>query len=145
MLDSVFICKYSVRYTLASSSVSGFLSVACDGGSNPYPHLNKQVNHSNLQMFWWLNTPHIWSSMYGEFIVSYYLTVILNSLQRFVKDLVPIQYRYRVFRFPKYQQRMNINKTRVLKPHSFGWNMSSLKTAYPEAPATASPARITKL
>lgn len=84
MLDSVFICKYSVRYTLASSSVSGFLSVACDGGSNPYPHLNnKQVNHT---------TYHYQKSM--EFTsVSYYLTVILNSLQRFVKDLVPIQYR----------------------------------------------------
>lgn len=59
MLDSVFICKYSVGYTLASSSVSGFLSVACDGGSNPYPHLNnKQVNH----------TTYHYQSIYGVYI-----------------------------------------------------------------------------
>ena len=120
MLDSVFICKYSVRYTLASSSVSGFLSVACDGGSNPYPHLNIQVNHSNVALLiskCFGLTHHIYDH---QCMVSYYLTVILNSIQRFVKDLVPIQYKYRVFRFPKYQQRMNIKQPRVLKPHSFG-------------------------
>lgn len=59
MLDSVFICKNSVGYTLASSSVSGFLSVACDGGPNPYPHLyNKQVNH----------TTYHYQSIYGVYI-----------------------------------------------------------------------------
>lgn len=69
----------------------------------------------------WLNTPptvtgYVHQSM--EFIVSYYLTVILNSLQRFVKDLVPIQYRNRVFRFPsisrKYKSKIEFSSLTLL-------------------------------
>jgi len=93
MLHSVFICKYSVGYTLTSSSVSSFLSIAFDGGSNPNPHLvNKTITVTEIVSFYkqmlLFHTPPLRYDQSVE-LVSNYLTIILNSLQGFVKDLVP--------------------------------------------------------